>query len=117
MKLVKKVPQTYSLSTINGRVGLLCGITAGTVSREEVEAAVLHDTETRQYRKPVVVPNHSGGEVRFGSVRSAAAFLLRIENFGHIPKGINYSRKLSNIAQRISRYCNADNVPHYYWSE
>ena len=77
---------------------------------------MLRDTEKRPRNKPVVVPNATGGEVRFRSITLAAMYLLRNE-YRVIPVGINYKKALDCIQHRIARYCNADNVPHYYWAE
>lgn len=104
MQVAKKVsPQVFQLTTVAGRVGLLAGITAGTVSREELEAAVLKDTEKRPYRKPVVA---SG--IRFDSVTKAAEAHTRNRAT---------RREVLAMQKTIARYCNADNVEGFYWSE
>lgn len=104
MKAAKKVsPQVFALTTVAGRVGLLAGITAGTVTRDEVEAAVLSDTEKRPYRKPVVARNR-----RYNSVTEAAESICG----SMAPR-----RRILAMQKTIARYCNADNVAGYYWSE
>jgi hypothetical protein len=104
MKAAKKVsPQVFALTTVAGRVGLLAGITAGTVTYEEVEASVLRDTEKRPYRKPVVAKGK-----RYSSVTRAAE--------GICGSMAPYKRLLA-MQKTIARYCNADNVAGYYWSE
>lgn len=101
---MKKATHTrFPLTTQAGRVALLTGITAGTVSRGEVEAAVLVDTEKRPYRKPVVAWNR-----RFNSVTEAAAAVCSKR------ASLN---ELKNMQQMIRRLCNADNVYGFYWSE
>lgn len=103
MKAAKVIHPTFNLSTVAGRVGLLCGITAGTVDRKEVEAAVLRDTEKRPYRKPVVARGK-----RYDSVTEAAVDIC----------GKYTTRKEVMAMQKtIARYCNADNVEGFYWSE
>ena len=104
----KITPAVYPLTTSAGRVGLLAGITAGTVTTAEVEASVLHDVAPRQYRKPVVAEGR-----RFPSVRAAAIWLLRdSQSF----QRANYARLLNATEKSIARACNADNVVGYYWS-
>jgi hypothetical protein len=120
MQAAKKAkPQQFKLSTQTGRMGLLMGISAGTVDKEELEAAIIEDSTPRPHQKPVVVPWHTGGEVRFPSVTAAATYLFTAEQAkvrqSYAPA--DYARKINNIKQRIARYCNADNVPHYYWAE
>ena len=103
MQAKKVSPQVFPLTTVAGRVGLLAGITAGTVTREEVEAAVLKDTEKRPYRKPVV----AGGR-RYDSISEAAE---------EIAGWKSHHSKVLAMQKTIARYCNADNVEGYYWSE
>jgi hypothetical protein len=112
-------PQVFPLQKSSGRVGLLLGVIDGTVGREEIQAAVLQDTQKREYRKPVVVPRAFGGEVRFESVTEAAKYLLRHEcgEDGVQLTGQAYARRLDCLQHRISRLCNADDTPHYYWAE
>lgn len=108
-------PTQFKLTTQAGRVGLLCGITAGTVTREEAEDAVMADIEKRPYRKPVVVPDRNGVEVRFDSVREAAHFLLKSSK-----KSISKSRYalcLNNMEKFIARRCNQDRWMGFYWAE
>lgn len=115
--MAKVAHKEFSLASTAGRVALLVGVTAGTVSRTEVEAAVLRDTEKRPYRKPVVVPGIRGKEMHFTSVRFAAAYLLWLEHRKTgAPVGTYYARALGAIEKRIARYCNADNVKGFYWS-
>lgn len=116
MAKAKKVSyEAFKLSTVAGRIGLLGGITAGTVDISELQHAMVADTEQRAYRKPVVVPGYNG-EVRFSSVRNAAKYLL---TFGSKKKqaGWIYALQLNAMEKRIARYCNADNMEGYYWSE
>ncbi len=108
-KPVKVVPQVFPLNTVAGRVGLIAGITAGTVSRAEVEAAVLHDVEPRNRRKPVVVE-----DIRFSSITNAALYLMRQEK---VKQGMAFTRRLDTLKHTIANWCNADTVPGYYWSE
>lgn len=100
---MSKVQYTqFKLSTITGRVGLLTGITAGTVTQEEVEQAVLVDTEKRPYRKPVVAYGR-----RFGSITAAAEFGC----------GRNASlNELKAEQARIRKMCNEDCWAGFYWS-
>ncbi len=105
MKAAKVIHPTFNLSTVMGRVGLLCGITAGTVDRKEVEAAVLRDTEKRPYRKPVVAYG-----VRYESITAAAA-----ERW-HPWSQPTLSEQKAEQAY-IRKLCNADNVEGFYWSE
>lgn len=116
----------FKLTTQAGRVGLLCGLTAGTVTREEVEAAVLQDTEKRPYRKPVVAEGK-----RYASVTEAATALLskyeKVATFNKKTQAIslisytevvaNRSKALDALKHRIARLCNADDTEGYYWSE
>ena len=103
MQAKKVSPQVFPLTTVAGRVGLLAGITAGTVTREEVEAAVLKDTEKRPYRKPVVARGK-----RYDSVTEAA---------DGICGSMAPRKRLMAMQKTIARYCNADNVEGFYWSE
>lgn len=115
---VKVAHLSHNMSSILGRTVILEGIKAGTVQTADIVAALVEDNQPRQYRKPVVVPGLRGKETRFDSVRFAAAHLLWIENRkGIIPTGTYYARALNAIEKRIARYCNADNVPGYYWAE
>ena len=103
MQAKKVSHQVFPLTTVAGRVGLLAGITAGTVTREEVEAAVLKDTEKRPFRKPVVARNK-----RYPSVTAAAEAICG----SMAPR-----KRIMAMQKTIARYCNADNVEGYYWSE
>ena len=105
MQAKKATPKVFPLTTVAGRIGLLGGLTAGTVTREEVE-----------YNMLVVVPRHTGGEVRFDSITDAAKYLVMCEN-GITLNRYDYARKMDCMKHRIARYCNADNVEHYYWAE
>lgn len=121
MQAKKVSPQVFQLTSVAGRVGLLAGITAGTVSREEVEAAVLADTEKRPYRKPVVAEGK-----RYNSVTDAALALVskyeKCVEFNRKTRkfkivGADRARAIDALKHRIARYCNADNVEGFYWSE
>jgi hypothetical protein len=103
MKYHKATPQVFALTSVAGRVALLCGITAGTVTQKEVEAAVVMDTEKRPHRKPVVAEG-----MYFKSVTDAAVCLT-----GARPT----RREVMAEQKRIARLCNADNVEGYYWAE
>lgn len=106
-------PISFPLTKQADRVALLVGITAGTVTRPEVEAAVLHDTAKRPYRKPVVVEH-----MRFDSVTEAAHYLTARPHFVFSSKNpVTYAKRLDAYKHQIARYCNADNVDGYYWSE
>ena len=118
-KFRKATNTQFNLAKQSGRVGLLCGITAGTVTAAEIEHAVLKDTEPRTYRKPVVVPDFGyipAREQRFDSITEAAHYLVTWlgDTWG---QNEEYARKLDAMKHRITRYCNADNVLHYYWAE
>lgn len=98
----KVTPQVFPMNTVAGRTALLIGLTAGQVSRAEVEAAALLDNEKRPYRKPVVAQGR-----RYRSVTQAAEAIC----------GATAPRKRVLAMQKtIARYCNADNVAGYYWS-
>lgn len=105
MKLVKAVkvsPQVFPLTSVAGRVALLAGIAAKTVTAEELEAAVVHDTEKRPYRKPV----YAYGK-RYSSVTAAA-----VANSGAV------GRKAVNAMQKnIARWCNEDCHVGFYWAK
>lgn len=103
MQVAKVVYPKFNLSTVAGRVGLLCGLTAGTVSREEVEHAVLADTEKRPYRKPVVAYGQ-----RFESITAAAEWAC------HLNATLN---ELKTEQARIRKLCNDDCWEGFYWSE
>lgn len=113
---VKATPTEFKLSKQAGRIGLLCGITAGTVTREEAEAAILADTERRPRNKPVVVPDRNGVETRFGSIREAARFLLtqRPKQGGGKHK---YALRLNAMEKYIANRCNQDCWYGFYWAE
>ena len=103
MQAKKVSPQVFKLASVAGRVGLLAGITAGTVSREEVEAAVLKDTEKRPYRKPVVADY-----TRYPSITAAAEDIC----------GWKASRReVLAMQKNIANWCNSDDVPGCYWAE
>ena len=103
----------FPLTKQANRIALLVGITAGTVLLKEVEAAVLHDTEPRTRCKPVVVE-----DIRFASIAAGAMYLLRKEPRKFSNKTLAVSTKrLDALQHQIARYCNADNVQGYYWSE
>lgn len=100
--MAKVAHKEFSLNSVAGRVALLVGVTAGTVGQAEVEAAVLRDTEKRPYRKPVVAKGK-----RYNSVTEAAEAICR----GHATRC-----EVMAMQKTIARYCNADNVKGYYWS-
>lgn len=103
MQVAKVIYSPFKLSTQAGRIGLLCGLTAGTVTRDEVEAAVLQDTEKRPYRKPVVAYGR-----RYNSITEAAA------------ANCSSTATLNQLKAEqafIRKLCNADNVEGFYWSE
>ena len=102
----------FPLSTQAGRIGLLLGISAGTVPKVEVDAAVLRDTEKRPNLKPVVVLIKRK-EQRFPSVRSAAKALISGMWFATPHE---YALALNAKEKEIAHACNADNVVGYYWS-
>lgn len=100
--MAKVAHKEFSLASTAGRVALLAGLTAGTVGRPEVEAAVLRDTEKRPYRKPVVAKGK-----RYSSVTEAAEAICT---------GYATRREVMAMQKTIARYCNADNVSGFYWS-
>lgn len=97
----KSVPKAFPLTSAAARIALLVGITAGTVGRTEVEAAVLRDAEARPYRKPVVA-----GGIYFPSITEAANDWSR-----------PHWQSVGARQKEIARLCNADNVEGYYWAE
>ena len=101
--MAKVAHKSFKLTSVAGRVALLAGITAGTVSREEAEQAVLADTEKRPYRKPVVARNK-----RYPSITAAAEALCG---------SMSTRRRVLAVQKTIARYCDADNVAGFYWSE
>lgn len=111
----KATHPTFPLSTVAGRVALLTSVISGIVPNRVLENIVVHDTEKRPYRKPVVVPIN-GKEKRFPSVREAAHAKLVEQRCGGT-YGPMYLRMLNAMEKRIANYCNADNVKGYYWSE
>ena len=111
----KATHASFPLTTVSGRVALLTHIIAGVVPKKDIESAVIHDTEKRPHRKPVVVPINKK-EVRFPSVRAAAHAKLAAGLAGGT-YGPMYLRMLNAMEKRIANYCNADNVKGYYWSE
>lgn len=107
-KAVNAQPKTFSLTKSADRIALLCGITAGTVSRAEVTTAILNDTEKRPYRKPVVA-----NFIRYPSITAAAEALC-----SGCDTWYNYtSNDLSAMRKHITHLCNKDDVPGYYWAE
>lgn len=108
VKAVKATPQVFPLTTVAGRVALLTGIAAKTVTDEELEAAVLHDTETRQHRKPV----YAYGK-RYTSIRNAAIAAIRLSTIS----GIDYAKKLNAMEKRIAYLCNKDQTVGFYWAK
>ncbi len=100
--MAKVAHKEFSLASTAGRVALLVGVTAGTVSRTEVEAAVLRDTEKRPYRKPVFIFGR-----RFASITAAAEYSVG-------PHASAKSLKAEQV--QIQKWCNADNVEGVYWS-
>jgi len=103
MKLANKVtPKVFPLISTTGRVALLTGITAGTVTLAEVEHAVLRDLEARPYRKPVVARGQ-----RYPSITAAAEALA-----GRFAT----HREIKAWQVTIANKCNADNVVGYYWA-
>lgn len=111
MQVAKKVtPQQFKLTTQAGRMGLLLGISAGTVLRKELEVVALQDAEKRPYRKPVVVE-----DIRFDSVTEAAEYLLKQHMRRY--KVIDVARKLDCYQHMIARKCNQDCWAGYYWAE
>lgn len=106
-----KVSNThYPLTSSANRIALLVGITAGTVKRPEVEAAVLKDSEKRAYRKPVVAEG-----IRFESVTDAAKSI--VSNRSSRLNKYNFFRAVQSEQKRIARMCNQDCWEGYYWSE
>lgn len=103
MQVAKVVYSPFKLNTQAGRVGLLTGITAGKVTREEVEAAVLQDTEKRPYRKPVVAYGR-----RYKSITAAAAANCR-------PNATLNELKAEQAY--IRNRCNADDAVGFYWAK
>ena len=111
----KATHPSFPLSTVAGRVALLTCVIADAVPKKVLENIVVHDTEKRPHRKPVVVPIGKK-EVRFPSVRAAAQSKL-VDMYPGLQYGPSYLRKLNAMEKRIANYCNADNVKGYYWSE
>lgn len=103
MKYTKTTPAVFQLTSTAGRVALLCGLTAGTVTRKEVEAAIIADTAPRPYRKPVVACG-----MRFDSVTDGAVHLCG--------RGASHN-KIAAMKKNIANWCNADNLEGYYWAE
>ena len=99
-KIRKVTHKEFKLATQAGRIGLLCGITAGTVTNAEIEHAIIADTEKRPYRKPVV----ANGK-RYPSITAAAVALAD-----------NNRKAVLAMQKTIANWCNADNVEGYYWA-
>jgi len=99
----KVVHDEFKLTTVAGRVGLLGGITAGTVGLAEVKAAMLQDTEKRPYRKPVVAYGK-----RYRSISEAAEDLCGW--------GASYN-DMAAMRAHIRSLCNEDKTVGFYWSE
>jgi len=105
IKAVKKVDYTaLPLTCQAGRTALFIGLTAGTVTREEVEQAVLLDNEKRPYRKPVVAYGK-----RYSSITAAAADRFN----GRLAT----SNQHKSEQARIRRLCNEDKTVGFYWAE
>lgn len=99
----------FPLTSVAGRTALLIGLTAGTVGRKELEAAVLLDNQPRPYLKPVVVEG-----IRFKSITAAALHLVKAERKLKRPA---YAARVKALQTRIARWCNENTVPGYYWAE
>lgn len=95
--------QNFLLRTTAGRVALLTGIAAGTVTQKEIEYNVLVDIEKRPYRKPVVAYGK-----RYPSVTAAAA--------DSCYQGASLNT-LKNEQAFIRNLCNKDDTVGFYWSE
>lgn len=108
MRSYKTKPTVFPLTKQAGRIGLLAGIAAGTVTRAELEFTTLLDTEKRPYRKPVVADG-----IRYESVTDAAVSILGKTK----SKRYSYAKRMDAMRHRIAAYCNADNVEGFYWSE
>lgn len=104
-RYAKVVPKEFKLTTQAGRVGLLCGVIAKTVTDEELQHAIIADTEKRPYRKPVVAYGQ-----RFNSITEAAEWALGGKQWSTL-------NELKAEQARIRNMCNADNVVGFYWSE
>ena len=111
LKFKKAIPQVFPLTSTAGRVALLVGLTAGTVSRPEVEAAVLQDIEPRRYRKPVVAWG-----IRFESITLAAEARAEI-GYKAFMGPVEYMRRVKQWQKNIANWCNADNLQGFYWAE
>jgi len=106
-----KVTNTvFPLATSCNRIALITGIVAGTVPREEVEAAVIKDLERRPHKKPVVAEG-----IRFDSVTDAAKFIVALQG-KRMPKD-EFFRRVQGQIKRISRMCTQDCWEGYYWAE
>ena len=99
----KVVHTSFPLTTVAGRVALLTCVISGDVSNRALKEIVVHDTEKRPYRKPVVAAGK-----RYSSITEAAEGIC-----GKMAP----RRRILAMQKMIANYCNADNVPHYYWSE
>jgi len=103
--MAKVAHKEFKLTTVAGRIGLLAGITAGTVDRKEVEHAMIADTEKRPYRKPVVAYG-----VRYDSITAAASDRWN-------KRALPTLNEQKTEQAYIRKLCNADNVEGFYWSE
>ena len=110
------MPSQSPLTSVAGRTGLLIGITASTVTRAEVEHAVLKDNAKRKTKAPC----YAEGK-RFGSVVKAAEYLYanRPALWVFSKSGVagDEFRVMSNLAARVRRLCDGDKTPGYYWAK
>lgn len=104
MKIVNNV---FPLASSANRIALLAGIAAGTVDTNEIEAAVLKDTEKRVRSKPV-----RAAGIYFASVTDAAKFLVSADS--RMDKD-TYYLKVQAKRKKISSMCTADCYHGYYW--
>lgn len=107
---MKVVHNTFPLTQSANRIGLLCGVVAGTVENAEIEAAVINDTLPRPYRKPVVAEGRY-----YGSVTEAAKDIVTSRK-SRMSKDA-FFRAVQSEQKRIARLCNDDCWNGYYWAE
>lgn len=109
MKVTKVTNTVFPLASSANRIALLVGITAGVVERAEIEAAVIHDTEARPHKKPVVYQNK-----RYPSVSAAARSY--VEQTARRYTRDTYFNKVQAAQKMIARMANDDCWEGCYWS-
>lgn len=105
---MKIVHNKFPLTRSANRIGLLCGIVAGTVDSAEIEAAVINDSMPRPRKKPVRAEG-----IYFESITDAAKALVSMEN-GRMNKD-DFYRAVQSRAKKIARMCDQDCWDGYFW--